>query len=316
MAAMRLTMAALVLCAAFATPAYAGRQLKQSSGTIKFPGCTFFSDSEIANNKDFSDLYAALQATGLNDTLSNLSGPATLFAPTNSAFVDFLAAANLTVEQALASPTTKLVLLSHIVPGAIMSESKFVDGEVLATLLPGSNLTTLVDEANTTEVVTVVSFAAEATVVTPAAYACNLVIYGIDGVLLPEVALFPFEADTLMEYLTGTLRPGFAEVPLSLIVAAVQGDETEAVAEAFLTAISNYYLQQLVALYEAAAGNQEAQLALAAVGNQAILDNGCAAYTPLLQQLPSSAALRVAASTQKMIAQSYPAYAKCVSESS
>lgn len=144
----------------------------------------------------------------------------------------------------------------------------------------------------------------------------QLVIYGIDGVLLPEVALFPFEADTLMEYLTGTLRPGFAEVPLSLIVAAVQGDETEAVAEAFLTAISNYYLQQLVALYEAAAGNQEAQLALAAVGNQAILDNGCAAYTPLLQQLPSSAALRVAASTQKMIAQSYPAYAKCVSESS
>ena len=117
---MRLTVAALVLCAVFVTPAFAGRQLKQSTGTINFPGCTFLSDSEIAKNQDFSDLYAALQATGLNDTLSSLSSPATLFAPTNTAFADFLAAANLTVEQALASPSTQLVLLSHVVPGAIM----------------------------------------------------------------------------------------------------------------------------------------------------------------------------------------------------
>lgn len=117
---MRLTVAALVFCAALVTPAFAGRQLKQSSGTINFPGCTFLSDSELANNQDYSDLYAALQAVGLNDTLSNLSGPATLFAPTNTAFADFLAAANLTVEEALASPSTALVLQSHVVEGAIL----------------------------------------------------------------------------------------------------------------------------------------------------------------------------------------------------
>ena len=147
-------------------------------------------------------------------------------------------------------------------------------------------------------------------------YALQLVIYGIDGVLVPEVAVFPFESDALVEYLTGTLRPGAAEVPLSLIVTAVEADETEAVAEAFLTAISNGYLQQLVALYEAAAGNQEALVALAAVGNQVIQDSGCSTYTPLLQQLPSSDDLQVADSTQSIIVESYPAYAECGSESS
>jgi len=314
MTAMRLTVAALVFCAAFVAPALAGRQLKQSSGTIGFPGCTFLGDSELANNEDFSTLYAALQAFGLNDTLSNLAGPATLFAPTNNAFADFLAAANITAEEALASPSSSIVLQAHVVGEAILTASDFVDGAILPTILPDSNLTTLVDEINGTEVVTVVSYASEATVVTPASYACNLVIYGIDGVLVPEVAVFPFDSEALVEYLTGTLRPGAAEVPLSLIVTAVQAGQTAAVAEAFTTAIENGYLQQLIALYVAAVGNQEALVALAAVGDQVIQDNGCATYTPIFQQLPSD--LKVAPSTESEIAESSPAYGECVSESS
>lgn len=118
--AMRLTLAAVVLCSAFVAPALAARQLKQTSGTINFPGCTFLGDSEIARNEDFSALYAALQASGLNDTLSNLSGPVTLFAPTNEAFEEFLAAANISAADALASPYNRIVLEYHIVPGAIM----------------------------------------------------------------------------------------------------------------------------------------------------------------------------------------------------
>ena len=118
--AMRLTVAALVICAALVAPVLAGRQLKQSSGTINFPGCSFLSDSEIAMNKDFSSLYTYLQASGLGDTLSNLSDPATLFAPTNSAFAELLLAANLTMKQAMSSPYLKPVLLSHVVPQAIM----------------------------------------------------------------------------------------------------------------------------------------------------------------------------------------------------
>lgn len=119
--AMRLTVTALVVCAAFVAPALAGRQLKQSSGTINFPGCSFLSDSEIAMNKDFSSLYTYLQASGLlTDTLSNLSAPATLFAPTNTAFADLLLAANLTMDEALSSRYLRPVLLSHVVPQAIM----------------------------------------------------------------------------------------------------------------------------------------------------------------------------------------------------
>ena len=120
--AMRLTrtVAALVVCAAFVAPALAGRQLKQSSGTINFPGCTFLSDSQVAKNKDFSSLYTFLQASGMTDTLSNLPGPATLFAPTNTAFAELLMAANLTMEGALSSEYLQPLLQAHVVPEAIM----------------------------------------------------------------------------------------------------------------------------------------------------------------------------------------------------
>lgn len=57
---------------------------------------------------------------------------------------------------------------------ALQSESDFMDGEVLPTMLENANLTIMLDEVNNTEVVTVVSYASEATIVTPAAYACNV----------------------------------------------------------------------------------------------------------------------------------------------
>lgn len=117
-------------------------------------------------------------------------------------------------------------------------------------------------------------------------------------------------------YLTQTLRPGSAEVPLSLLVDAVEGDQTQAVAVAVLSAVNNGYLQQLTALYEEATGNQEALVALAAVGNEVIQMSSCATYTPFLQQLPSAEDLQEDESTQMMVAESYPAYAQCVSEAS
>ena len=147
-------------------------------------------------------------------------------------------------------------------------------------------------------------------------HALQLVIYGIDGALVPEDAMYPVDSETLVNYLSETLRPGSAEVPLSLVVAAVEGDQTQAVAEAFLTAINNGYLQQLTALYEEATGNQEALVALAAVGNDVIQMSSCATYTPLLQQLPSAEELREAKSAQSIVAKSYPDFAQCASESS
>lgn len=140
-----------------------------------------------------------------------------------------------------------------------------------------------------------------------------MVIYGIDGVLVPEEVLFPFEAETLINYLTTTIRPGSAEIPLSLIVEAVEAGETAPVGAAALTALTNGYMQQLLALYAMAVGNQEALVALAAVGNEALQQSSCTTLTPFLQQLPSAADLQQTGYTSRVIQATYPALAECLS---
>lgn len=312
--AMRLAAVVLAVCAAFVAPA-ASRQLKQTGNSLDFPGCTFFGDSEVFQNPDFSSLAAALRASGLNDTLSNLSGYHILFAPTNDAFAEFLAAANITVEDALSSNLNEIVLASHVVPGTEELLSA-MDMITLPTLLTDANVTIMADEVNSTEVVTIMSFGSEATVVTPASYACNLLIYGIDGVLVPEEALYPFESMTLANYLTGTLMPGSAEVPLSLVVEAVESGETQAAAQAFMSAVDGGYIQQITALYVEATGNQEALVALAAVGNEVILMSSCDAYSSVLEQIPTTEELQAAPSTVQIVTEAYPALAECVTQSS
>ncbi len=88
------------------TAACSSRQLLQAGPgeTTSFPGCTFLSDSEIATNPDFSTLYYNLQYTGLNNTLANLQSVVTLFAPTNEAFQQYVAAYNETAAQAVTEP--------------------------------------------------------------------------------------------------------------------------------------------------------------------------------------------------------------------
>ncbi|KAL0035348.1 hypothetical protein WJX77_002103 [Trebouxia sp. C0004] len=305
-------LAALVLSSAFVAPALAARQLKQTTGTINFPGCTFLQDSEIARNQDFSSSYGLLQSSGLSSTLSNLSSPATIFVPTNEAVAEYLMAANLTMAEAASSPCLAALLSYHAVFEAIMSESSFTDNMALSTMLAGTNLTIITDEINGTEYVTVESFGSETTIVTPAAFACNLVIYGIDGVLVPEEDLLPFNQEFL-QYLETTLEPGFAEVPLSLVIAAVQANNTNTVAEAADQAISMGYLQQLTALIQQASGNTAAINALAAVGNEMIMMTSCANVTPLIRQaMPSAATLGVSNSTLASMGAQYPALASCV----
>jgi hypothetical protein len=140
----------------------------------------------------------------------------------------------------------------------------------------------------------------------------QLVIYGIDGVLVPEEDLIPFNQEFL-QYLETTLEPGFAEVPLSLVVAAVQANNTNTVAEAADQAISMGYLQQLTALIQQASGNTAAINALAAVGNEMITMTSCANVTPLIQQaMPSAATLGVSNSTLTSLGAQYPALASCI----
>lgn len=110
--------------------------------------------------------------------------------------------------------------------------------------------------------------------------------------------------------------PGSAEVPLNLVVEAVESGATQSVAQAFMTAIDGGYLQQITALYIEATGNQEALVALAAVGDEVIQMSSCDAYTPVLEQLPSTDELQEARSTMMIVTNTYPAFAQCATQAS
>lgn len=123
----------------------------------------------------FKTLAAALQATGLVDTLKG-KGPFTVFAPTDAAFAKLPAG---TVESLL-KPENKAkltaILTYHVVPGAVkasqamtMSSAKTVNGKSLTLKVEGGALH--VDSA---------------TVVTADIEASNGVIHVIDAVVIPQ----------------------------------------------------------------------------------------------------------------------------------
>jgi len=98
------------------TPAYRAVAAGSAQGTIGFPGCTFLSDSEVATNPDFSAYYSAIQYNGLNNTLSNLKTPATLFLPTNEALDADMTAHNATAAYDLTLPYFNSALEYYIAP--------------------------------------------------------------------------------------------------------------------------------------------------------------------------------------------------------
>jgi uncharacterized surface protein with fasciclin (FAS1) repeats len=71
---------------------------------------------------DFSTLVAAVGRANLGNALSQ-NGPFTVFAPTNSAFENFLERNNLTSDQLLANPDLANVLAYHVVDGLVASSS-------------------------------------------------------------------------------------------------------------------------------------------------------------------------------------------------
>ena len=98
----------------------AGRQLTQEQPSIDFPGCTFLQDSAVAANSDYSTLFAGLDLLGLNTTLSTLTTPYTLFAPTNEAFQEYNEGSNITNEEGASSPFLLAGYQLLIVPEAIL----------------------------------------------------------------------------------------------------------------------------------------------------------------------------------------------------
>jgi len=132
---------------------------------------------EIASaNPDFSTLVEAIQAANLVETLSG-EGPFTVFAPTNAAFEDALAALDITAEELLARDDLGDILTYHVVAGEVLAADVVgLDGQEVETV-NGATVTIRVED-NTV-------FVNDAQVVTTDIRATNGVIHVIDSVLLP-----------------------------------------------------------------------------------------------------------------------------------
>lgn len=98
-----------------------------AAGTPGFssPGCTKFSDTFVYTNPDYTTVreLLSLPQVGLTNVLSNLTSPATLFAPNNEAFALYDTAANITDAEGLTSPFLTAGAQLLVVPEAILVRS-------------------------------------------------------------------------------------------------------------------------------------------------------------------------------------------------
>lgn len=95
--------------------------------------------SLASSNSDLTSLVAALNKAGLTQTL-NGSGNYTVFAPTNQAFSDFLAANSFATLDDVPVDLLKEVLLNHVVSGELFSSA--LSTGYVKTLAKGSASTT------------------------------------------------------------------------------------------------------------------------------------------------------------------------------
>lgn len=93
--------------------------------------------AEVATSAGmFGTLLAAAEAAGLAPVLSDRSLQATIFAPTDDAFLAALETLDLTAEELLAQPDLLgAVLKYHVVPGAAITSAQMSDSQKLPTLL-------------------------------------------------------------------------------------------------------------------------------------------------------------------------------------
>jgi uncharacterized surface protein with fasciclin (FAS1) repeats len=143
------------------------------------PGTSSMTITEIvADNPDFSTLLAAVQAAGLEDTLSG-EGPYTVFAPTDEAFAALPEGTLDTLLEPKNKEQLASILTYHVVPGEVMAADvqpgkvTTVNGDTFTISTDGGEVTITDGEGNTALVT--------ATDIT----ASNGVIHVIDAVLMP-----------------------------------------------------------------------------------------------------------------------------------
>lgn len=283
-------LACLVLAAALVAPVSAGRKLQQATSYNTYPGCTFVQDLPIVADPNYSIFAQAVTTTGLSSVLGQISSSittgsntaVTVFAPTNAAFTDFLKDENVTLAQLLALPVLLPTLEYHVVPLPFSNTRSFSTGQVLPTLAPPlgtQNLTVAV--ANST--VSILGYGSEANIISGPYLACNVIFYGIDGVLVPEADV-DLVSPTFAAYLTNLLAPGGAETPQNLIFSAVAAGQAPQVATAFTAAIRAGELSQVQRVAYAVAAAPGGVPTIAPVLQQIYVQSGnsCASVAPLL----------------------------------
>jgi transforming growth factor-beta-induced protein len=154
-------------------------------------------DIALADQANFSTLTTAVITAELLPALTDPFASLTVFAPTNDAFNDALAALNLTAAQLLASPDLASILTYHV-----------LDAEVLSGTLTNGQLATPINNANTLKI-TVTStdevFVNQAQVTTPDVPADNGVVHVLDAVVLPVETVVDVAIDNSFTSLTAAV---------------------------------------------------------------------------------------------------------------
>ena len=120
-----------------------------AGGTVMVGGAAMYPNRNIVenavNSRDHTTLVAAVKAAGLVDTLSG-TGPFTVFAPTNAAFVKLPAGTVDTLLQLANQSMLQSVLTYHVVSGRLtaadlMARIKAGNGRARLTTVQGGTLT-------------------------------------------------------------------------------------------------------------------------------------------------------------------------------
>lgn len=154
-----------------------------SGGALSLSACGGGDDHDIvdvlSDYSEYSLLVEAVQAAGLVDTLKG-RGPFTVFAPTNTAFVNLLGELETTKDALFADKPLLTAVLTYHVLAARVPAADIPFGRAITTVETGifkiDNVggPVITDERNRTANITVTNL-----------YASNGVIHGIDKVILP-----------------------------------------------------------------------------------------------------------------------------------
>lgn len=174
------------------------------------PAATTIVDVAVSNG-GFTTLVAALEATGLDDTLSDTSASFTVFAPTDDAFA---ALGQETIDALLADPETLSAILTyHVLPTEVNAEGAIAAAGGTVETVNGARVgLSLLDGT---------LFINQATVVTTDIAADNGIIHVIDAVLTP-----PNERG---EPTANIVETAIAAGSFTTLVAAVQAAGLDAV---------------------------------------------------------------------------------------